>query len=257
MRKLTASLVGVVMGGGILIEPVHADIASKLYVDGKISDTTNSLNTKQDKSNLVDTSSYDSTNEEDADSKYPSVKAVKDAISKETTGIKEDVHTVEESLNTHKGMIITSDEYDNETAFDEQHYPSVNAVKQAIEKATSDMATNANLAGKQDKSNLVGTAGYAESEDDTKYPSVAAVKGAITTATQNLASSDDVTSVEQSVEDLGKQVDSVEQGLDTKIPLPTKNECSKPTNKCVLTFNGTNGYEWEVIERATSEISGD
>ena len=254
MRKLTASLVGVVMGGGILIEPVHADIASKAYVDGKITSTTTDLSKKQDVSNLVNESGYNSVSDPEADSKYPSVKAVKTAIKTETDSIKGDVESLETDIENQKNNIVKSEEYSTVMDTDESRYPSVTAVKDAIRDATSDMATNANLNLKQDVANLVKNANYATTDEDadTKYPSVLAVKGAITAATADLAEKSDVDAVESSVESLGGKVTSVESGLDTKIPKPT-GSCNNSTSKCVLTFDGSNGYAWEVIQRADNE----
>ncbi len=251
MKKLTASLVGVVMGGGILIEPVHADIASKAYVDDQIKTTTTSLDGKQDTANLVQQAGYSASNDDD---KYPSVKAVKSAISTETESIKGDLKTVEQSLEEHEGKIITSEQYGQEMEYDETYYPSVQAVKDAITDATSDMATNTNLNQKQDKSNLVNNTDFPSAEEgaDEKYPSVLAVKSAITTATQDLAKSSEVDAVESSVSDLGGRVDGVVSGLDQKIPKPSSNTCSNQQNKCVLTYNGS-AYEWEPIERASGE----
>ena len=45
--------------------------------------------------------------------------------------------------------------------------------------------------------------------------------------------------------------DAAQATANAAIPAPT-DECSNPTNKCVLTFNNS-AYTWEVIERATGE----
>lgn len=255
MKNLTAiafaSIISIVTLG-----TANADIASKAYVDGKIQTTTTDLNSKQDTANLVGTSDYAGTTEDVADTKYPSVKAVKDAIKTEKDGLEQSVQTLEQSLNDQKGNLVKTADFDSTLEYDDEtHYPSVTAVKDAIAKATQDMATDTDLSGKQDKSNLVGTEGYDASQDDDKYPSVLAVKTAITTETAGLATSTEVDAVEQSVTGLGTRVESVEEGLDAKIPAPTT-ECKNATNKCVLTFDGQSGYDWEVIERAVGEVGG-
>lgn len=256
MKNLTAiafaSIISIVTLG-----TANADIASKAYVDGKIQTTTTDLNSKQDTANLVGTSDYAGTTEDVADTKYPSVKAVKDAIKTEKDGLEQSVQTLEQSLNDQKGNLVKTADFDSTLEYDDEtHYPSVTAVKDAIAKATQDMATDTDLSGKQDKSNLVGTEAYKTGEEsDEKYPSVKAVKEAITGATEGLATSTEVDAVEASVSGLGTRVESVEEGLDAKIPAPTT-KCTNATNKCVLTFNGDSGYDWEVIERAVGEVGG-
>lgn len=258
MKKFTAGILGVVMGGGILIEPVHAEIASKLYVDGKFGETTTSLNNKQDVSNLVDSAGY--SNAANADDKYPSVKAVHDAIQAETTSRTQETQDLEQRIQDHADKLITSQDYQSELEIDEEHYPSAKAVQDAIQSATSELETQLDVSSKQDKSNLVKDSDFAEENDaeETKYPSVKAVKGAITTATNELDSQFDtqLQTVESSITNVSKQVQSVQDGLDLKVPLPSE-DCKNGTNKCVLTVDGSHGYTWEIIERASGEIVGE
>ena len=216
------------------------------------------IQNKQDTSNLVTSAGYN--NATNSDTQYPSVKAVNDVITKEKAALTEDITSIETDLTNHKNMIITSEEYSQEESFDEEHYPSVNAVKTAIENATSGLKTEINIDSKQEKSNLVKSESYEQEEDEseTKYPSVKAVKSAITTATDELNGEFDtqIQSVEASVTAVGQQVNSVQAGLDGKIPVPTEN-CTNGTNKCVLTVDGNKGYAWEPIQRAENEMESE
>lgn len=206
---------------------------------------------------MVNQAGYNASNDDD---KYPSVAAVKSAISTEKAALTQDINTLETNLDNHKNMIITSDQYQAEESFDEQHYPSTQAVKDAIENATSGLKNEINIDSKQEKDNLVKSASFDEENDEseTKYPSVKAVKSAITTATSDLSGEFDtqIQSVESSVEQIGEQVNTVQTGLNGKIPVP-ESECTNGKNKCVLTVDGSKGYAWEVIERASGEMDGE
>lgn len=257
MRKLTASLVGVVMGGGILIEPVHAEIASKLYVDGKFGETTTSLNNKQDVSNLVNSAGYNDA--ASADDKYPSVKAVHDAIQAETTSRTQETQDLEQRIQDHADKLITSQDYQSELEIDEEHYPSAKAVQDAIQSATSELETQLDVSSKQDKSNLVTSEGFDDAAtDDTKYPSVKAVNDEIAAAKSEVTTeiSSQIDAVQQTADEANSTATAAKTTADAAIPKPS-GTCTEQKKKCVLTFDGSSGYAWEVIERATSEVSGD
>lgn len=59
---------------------------------------------------------------------------------------------------------------------------------------------------------------------------------------------DNKTAIDSSLAELGTDVES-------RLPRPT-DACADPTNKCVLVSAGKGNYTWEVIERGTSEVSG-
>lgn len=130
----------------------------------------------------------------------------------------------------------------------------------------------------QVKSNLTNAAEWAtDKENDDKYPSNAAVNAAIEDATSGLATDDKIGDLSTlktdekgtlvgAINEVDTNADAAKTAADAaqadatqaindaagKIPLPD-GDCADPTNKCVLVSNGTDVFEWEVIERGAAE----
>lgn len=107
----------------------------------------------------------------------------------------------------------------------------------ATKAEIADMATDENLALKQDKTdNSLAT---------TDKTVVGAINEVKTQADKGVS---DAATAKSAADAAQEAAEAAQTAAAAKIPLPT-GECSNPTAKCVLVSNGTNSFEWEVIAR--------
>ena len=114
----------------------------------------------------------------------------------------------------------------------------------ATKAEIADLATDENLAEKQDKTdNSLATT------NKTVVGAINEVKTTADGASTAAGAAQDAADAAQA--DATKAISDAAEAqaeAEAKIPLPG-GECSNPTAKCVLVSNGTNSFEWEVIAR--------
>ena len=176
---------------------------------------------------------------------------------------------------------ITSADITDGTIAEADLNATINA---SLDKADAAVQPSA-ITDMQVKANLTKAAGWegAKTSDDN-YPSNAAVNAAITSATSGLATDSKMgdlstltttekTNLVGAINEVDKNADAAQEDAtqaitdaataqeaaetaqttaEARIPKPT-GACSNPTAKCVLVSNGTDSFEWEVIERGTGE----
>ena len=126
----------------------------------------------------------------------------------------------------------------------EDKYPSNAAVNAAITSATSGLATDSKMGDLStltttEKTNLVGAINEVDANADAAKTAADAAQEDATQAIAGAATAQETAEAAQTT-------------AEARIPKPT-GACSNPTAKCVLVSNGTNSFEWEVIERGTGE----
>ena len=120
------------------------------------------------------------------------------------------------------------------------------AATYATKEEIADLATDENLALKQDKAdNNLATTNKTVVGAINEVKTTADDANSAASAAQSAASAAD--SKAQAAQ---SAAEAAQETADAAIPAPD-GECSNPTNKCVLTYNNS-AYAWEVIERGSN-----
>lgn len=251
------------------------------------------LDAKEDVANKVQTAGFDTAAvAPDADTKYPSVKAVADKLGTkadkselanyattealegkadkastlsgygitdaytkgEVDGKVSDMLTKTEAGSTYQTIANKSGAATvQEDIASEDKYPTVAGAKKLIDTEI------ANVTG--DISGLEGRMDTAEGEIDTLQSDVA-LKQNITDNSLETTNKTIPTAINEvntaakgaqsAAEAAQSAAEAAQEAADGKMPKPS-GECSNPTNKCVLVSAGEGNYTWEVIARGTTE----
>lgn len=235
------------------------------------------LDAKEDVANKVQTAGFDTAAvASDADTKYPSVKAVYDKLAtkadKASTlsgyGI-EDAYTKGETDTALAGKQPVGD-YATKTDINDMltkteagktyqtqanmataesvvvddkgsttKYTSVAAAEKIASDAAATVSTNVTA--------LEGRMDTAEGDIDTLQSGVALKQN----ITDNSLETTNKT-IPGAINEVSQAAKDAQTAADGKLPKPS-GECSNPTNKCVLVSNGTDSFTWEVIARGSKE----
>ncbi|MBN1281376.1 MAG: hypothetical protein JW985_00175 [Alphaproteobacteria bacterium] len=236
MKRLTAGVLTVLITSGFS-SIASAEIASKSYVDVQNTAQTDTINTalagKADQATTYTKTEVDTALTGKANTADLGALAAKDNIV--TTDIV-DANVTKAKLSTDVQASLDKADTSLQSA-DLAGYATTTALDAKADKTTTYTKTEVDtgLAAKADQATT-----YTKTEVDT------ALTGKADTATTlaGYGITDAMTSTDINTA-LGLKANTADLGtLATAAP----GACSDPTNKCVLTFDGTT-YSWEVVER--------